>query len=219
MPGTTCFTFHPLANTTIHQACRFPASISKGEAETQMLQGDFPHAPASSRLFAFPSSAQERSSVLSSLKASTKAELLHLCAGSISSSPRKNSWGSNMRLQQTKKVDNRVKQCKSGIGKACHGHRCLLQRTCSMTLCREMPSSCWRVTQISVFSTVEAKWQLDLPKFPPRAQEQLLIVYQLWEVQGKMGSGEADSPSEARPQLLCTPPKQRRWREAGCTLL
>ena len=131
MPGTTCFTFHPLANTTIHQACRFPASISKGEAETQMLQGDFPQAPASSRLFAFPSSAQERSSVLSSLKVSTKAELLHLCAGSISSSPRKNSWGSNMRLQQTKKVDNRVKQCKSGIGKACHGHRCLLQRTCS----------------------------------------------------------------------------------------
>lgn len=63
------------------------------------------------------------------------------------------------------------------------------------------------------FSTVEAKWLLTQPQvveLPPCAQKQLLFVYQLWKVQGNVCAGEADSPSEACRQLLCTPPKQRR---------
>lgn len=218
----TCFTFHPLANTTIHQACLFPASFSKGEAETQMLQGDFPQAPASSCLFAFPSSAQERSSVLSNLRAPMKAALMDLCVQGVSAAfPWKMAGVVTWGCSSPRKLTSEWNNARTALGKLVMGMDASCRGPAPWS-CREMPTWCWRVTHISVFSTVEAKWLLAQPQvveLPPCAQKQLLFVYQLWKVQGNVCAGEADSPSEACRQLLCTPPKQRRWREAGCTLL
>lgn len=52
--STTRFVFHPLANTTIHLVCLFPAGIPKGEVETWMLQCDLPQAPTFSPPFSSP---------------------------------------------------------------------------------------------------------------------------------------------------------------------
>lgn len=151
MPGTTCFTFHPLANTTIHQACLFPASFSKGEAETQMLQGDFPQAPASSCLFAFPSSAQERSSVLSNLRAPMKAALLDLCVQGVPGAfPWKMAGVVTWGCSSPRKLTSEWNNARTALGKLVMGMDASCRGPAPWS-CREMPTWCWRVTHISVF--------------------------------------------------------------------
>lgn len=106
----------------------FPAGKplpSKAEAETRMLQCDFPQAPTFSPLFTFPRLCPEEVSIQS-----------------CSFPPKKRLLGELGKLHtgcsSPGKLTSERDEARAAVGKLIMEHGCLLQRTCSITLCREM---------------------------------------------------------------------------------